>query len=180
MAGGHRLMANNRVDWQRQAETFEERQGREVLARFGLAAFYGQCVERQLGIMLASMYNDQIFCLEPGNRDSAFDEQFAKTLGRMAKDLDERVQLPSAFEGRLRHAVRQRNWLAHSYFWDRAFESGDSESCEEMIFELNELADFFRELDVELTQVHQVWLDSVGISREAIRQELHKVRSEKR
>ena len=46
-----------RISWQLEAAPFDAQQKREVLARFGLAAYYGQCVERQIALMLATMYN---------------------------------------------------------------------------------------------------------------------------
>ena len=49
-----------RISWQLEAAPFDAQQKREVLARFGLAAYYGQCVERQIALMLATMYNKTI------------------------------------------------------------------------------------------------------------------------
>lgn len=168
-------MENSWIDWQRQAPTYTDQQVREVYARFGLAAYCGQCVERQIGLMLATMYGNRFFSLKPDDRDSAFEAEFAKTLGKMANDLSERLDLPSAFEGRLRHAVNRRNWLMHAYFWDRSVTFTNVAGREDMIVELQELVDFFSGFDDELKQIHQMWLDSVGISKKRIKEELNRL-----
>lgn len=168
-------MEKSWIDWQRHAPTLEDQQIREVYARFGLAAYSGQCVERQIGLMLATMYGGQFASMKPEERDTAFETEFAKTLGRMANDLSDRLNLPSAFEGRLRHAVNRRNWLMHSYFWDRSITLTEVAGREDMIVELQELVDFFAGFDDELKQIHQMWLDRFGISKKQIKKELSRL-----
>ena len=168
-------MAARRVDWEHETPTFEDRQVREVYARFGLAAYCCQCVEKTLGVMLASMYGEHWEVKTREDYDRVLGEQFDKTFGRMARDLGDVVDLPDAFEGRLRHAISERNRLMHAYFWDSAGKFVSSDGREAMIAELQEVVDFLRGFDDELTGVHQCWLDSVGISEERVRREAAKL-----
>lgn len=159
-----------RVDWEAQTPTFEDRQVREVYARFGLAVYCGQCVERQLGMVLATVYGDLSAIETKDDFDVALDKEFAKTMGQMTRDLAKAVKLPAAFEGRLRHAVRERNRLVHPFFWDRAATFVSADGREAMIAELQEAADFLCDFGDELKEIHQCWLDKFGISTERVRQ----------
>ena len=149
-------------------------QGREVFARFGLAIFYAQCLEQQLGLMLASMYNSDFFEFPPGSRDEFYDRELAKTLGRMASDLKNTVDISSTLSDRLQDAVKIRNWLAHDYFAQRAREITLLKGREKMISELQEKADFFEALDREFTEIMYKWLNLHGISKEDIETEKKK------
>ncbi len=171
-------MSVEQVDWELQTPSFEDRQAREVYARFGLAVYCGQCVERQLGMILATMYGDFSAIVTRDDFDLAVEKEFGKTLGRMTRDLTRAVALPAAFEGRLRHAVRERNRLVHSYFYDRVVEFASADGREAMIVELQEAADFLRDFDDELQEIHQCWLDRFGISAERVREEVAKLKRE--
>lgn len=173
-------MSIQRVDWESQTPSFEDRQIREVYARFGLAVYFGQCVERQLGMMLATMYGEFSAIVTSDDFDRALEKEFDKTLGQMTRDLANAVDLPPAFEGRLHHARRERNRLVHSYFWDRAASFANAEACEAMIAELQEAADFLSDFDDELKEVYQGWLDRFGISAERVRHEVAKLKEEAR
>ena len=174
------VVSIQRVDWQQEAPSFEDRQVREVYARFGLAAYCGQCVERALGMVLATMYGEHSDIVWWHEFDRVLEGEFAKTLGRMAKDLSKSVDLPSAFEGRLRHAVTERNRLMHSYFWDSAVKFASADGREAMIAELQEAADFLSSFDDELNEILQTWLDSVGVSSERVRRELRRLEQQAR
>ena len=89
-----------------------------------------------------------------------------KTLGRMERDLGD--NLPPTLENRLHEAVKLRNWLAHRYFWERGINILTLEGREKMIFELQEKADFFKELDAEFTAILEKWMFIQGISKEDI------------
>lgn len=167
-----------KIPWQLDALSFDEQQHREVMARFGLALYYGQCVERQIALMLATMYNETLSYSEPESEDEVFDREFIKTLGKLVNDLGGIVSLPGALEGRLVHAVKKRNWLAHHYFWERIAQASSHNGREEMISELQEVADFFADLDDELSQVYQTWLDNLGITEDKVKAAMAKMNAE--
>lgn len=151
---------------------FDAQQRREVFARFGLASYHAQCIERQIAILLAATHNPEFLRVRPESRDHFFDREFAKTLGRLAKDLAARVQLPDDLESTIAGAVTKRNWLTHHYFWERAGWILTSDGREKMIDELQEAADFFGALDDDLTAIGLEWFERVGGSRDAIEREL--------
>ena len=93
-----------------------------------------------------------------------------KTLGRMKRDLEN--NLPPTLENRLHEAVELRNWLAHRYFSKHAINILTWEGREKMIFDLQEKANFFKELDGEFTVILNKWLFSQGISKKELESEV--------
>ena len=160
-------MANDKLEWQEELP-FDAQQRREVFARFGLALYFAQCLERQIGLLLASMYNQEFLQVPPENRDAFFDREAKKTPGRMAKDLGNEAHLSPTLECRLRKAVELRNWLVHRYFSERDREIATLDGREQMIFELQEKAAFFEELDDEFTALLRKWFFSMGGTKEEL------------
>jgi len=164
-------MSGERKEW-RQNLPLEAQQRRETFARFGLAMYQAQCVERQVAILLATTHNQQFLQTAPEDRDRFFDAEFSKTMGRLVRDLRQQTTPAPEFESRLRRAVELRNWLSHHYFWERAGSILTWDGREKMISELQEAADFLDEVDGELTAIGEEWFERAGGSREAIESEL--------
>jgi hypothetical protein len=157
----------------------DAQQRREVFARFGVAMYYAQCLEHQLGLMLASMYNRQFLEVPPENRDALYDTELAKTLGRMVKDLKNAIDISPTLQDRLNNAVEIRNWLAHRYFYERSREILSLRGREQMISELQEQADFLQALDTEFTKIMKQWMEHLGVSQEDIYEEMRTFLREK-
>ena len=164
------MITRDSFGWQENLP-FDARQRREVFARFGLAIYYAQCLEQQIGMMLASMYNREFLEVQPKDRDGLFEREIAKTLGRMARDLETRAGISQALNERLCRAVEIRNWLAHDYFYQRMSEINSLEGRETMITELQEKADFLQELEQEFTDIMYKWMKQLGITKEVIEEE---------
>jgi len=162
------------LDWQEDLPP-EAEQRREVFARFGLAAYQGQCLERQVAILLAATHNPEFLHTPPEGRDAFFDREFRKTLGNLTRALTDRVKLLPDFRTRLEEGVRLRNWLAHDYFWERAADLLVWDGRERMISELQAAADLLGELDRELTAVSDAWAVSLGLTPAMIEAELDKL-----
>ena len=150
----------------------EAQQRREVFARFGLAMYHAQCLERQLGLMLASMFNRQFLEAPPEDRDAFYDRELSKTLGQMVRALKNTISIPPTLEDRLKKAVDIRNWLAHRYFREREREILSLREREHMISELQEQADFLQALDREFTEIMEKWMERLGVSKEDIHEEM--------
>ena len=157
----------------------DAQQRREVFARFGAALYYAQCLEHQLGLMLASMCNRKFLEVPPEDRDAFYDRELTKTLGQMAKALKNAIGIPPMLEDRLKKAVEIRNWLAHRYFCERAREILSLREREHMISELQEQADFLQALDIEVTEIMEKWMERLGVSKEDIYEEMREFLHEK-
>ena len=157
-------MSNADREWLEDLPLYAK-QNREVFGRFGLAMYHAQCLEIQIGQMAAT-YDPKFAEMSPDERGRAFDEEQEKTLGRLIERLAKRMAMSSVLRGRLIEAKKLRNWLAHRYFWERAKDILKPEGRDNMIVELQEKADFFKELDQELTDFAQELLFRAGASRE--------------
>ena len=152
--------------------TFEGHLRREAFAYFGRAMYFAQCLEQQLGVMLATMYNRQFFESPPEDRDAFYDTELKKTLGRMVKDIQNRKDVPPSLIQRLEKAVDIRNHLAHDYFYERARHIHFVGGMEEMISELQEMTEFLDELDREFSGIMRKFLkNNFGITKEHIEAE---------
>jgi hypothetical protein len=166
-------MSTNTINWQEELPP-DAQQRREVFARFGLVAYQAQCLERQIGILLAATYNSDFLQSTPSEQKAFFEREFTKVLGRLVSDLNQRVHLTPEFEFRLRRGLKYRNKLIHNYFWERAGSFLTWDGREKMICELQEATDFLGALDSELTDLSEKWAAKVGVSKDAIEAQLAK------
>ena len=165
------MMSSGNPDW-RDDLPVDAQQRREVFARYGVAMYYAQCLEHQLGLMLASMCNHGFLTVPHEARDALFDQELSKALGKMAQGLKKTMPVSPTLKDRLTRAVEVRNWLAHRYFRERAREILSLRGREVMISELQERADFLQALDNEFTGIMEKWLSRMGVSSEDIRVEM--------
>ena len=170
-------MSSGNYYWQ-EALPVDAQQRREVFARYGLAMYYAQCLEYQLGLMLASMCNHEFLDTPHEARDTLFDQELSKTLGQIAQNLKKVMPISPTLKDRLARAVEVRNWLAHRYFRERAKEILSVRGRDVMISELQERADFLQALDREFTGLMEKWLSRMGVSSEDIRAEMERFRDE--
>lgn len=150
----------------------ESHQIREVYARFGLAMYQAQCLERTLAILMATVYGPGPQKSRRTQYDALLESNFRKTLGSFINQLRKRVSIAVDLELRLSEALEKRNWLAHNYFWERAPRFMKEEGRESMIKELQEIADYFAEIDSKLTMIVTEWGEKHGITEEVIQQQM--------
>ena len=154
---------------------FDPDQTREVYARFGLAIYQAQCLERQLAIILATKYGPGPANATREELDDVLERLFSKSLGRLVSDVTKLSALSCDEERQLREALVKRNWLAHGYFWDRAAEFLTESGRAAMIEELREIAEQFERLDDLFTKRTVDWANSVGVSQEMLNEQLERL-----
>lgn len=153
----------------------DARQRREVFARYGLAMYHAQCIEKSLAILLSAVFEKRFLSSTPEVRDELFDQAFGKTLGVLFRELERRVSVPPQLRGSLKTALRGRNWLAHDYFFERAGELLTRKGREKMIEELTKLSDDFSKIDNQLASIYEKWTQKVGITQEVIDEQMRKL-----
>ena len=163
-------MSDDRI-WWREEPPNDDEQRKEVLACFGLAMYYAQCLEQQLRLMLVQ-YTPEILNEVPKHAEIFSHPIFKKTLGEIARQLCKEADLSKSLEDKLKKATELRNWLVHEYFIERIGDLLNSERHNDMIIDLQDKAKFLRELDGELTELFRKWLCQIGISRETVELEL--------
>ncbi len=153
----------------------ESEQKREVFARFGLAMYWSQCLERQLALILVTKYGPGPNNISGTERDKILDGLFSKTLGTLVNKVGMAPQLSEDDKEQLSKAGDKRNWLAHDYFWDRAKEILSESGRTLMIEELEEAANFFEALDELFTKSTVAWLEEAGITQQEVDQEFERL-----
>ena len=150
----------------------EPEQNREVFARFGLAMYHAQCLERQLAIILASKYGPDPSRLSSTEFEKILEDLFRRSLGQLVSNITTLSALSDDDEERLKKALEKRNWLAHRYFWDRAVELLSERGRAAMISELQDTAHLFDSLDKFFTGKTFEWGASFGFTQELVDKEM--------
>ena len=153
----------------------ESEEVREVFARYGLAIYQAQCLERQLSLILATRYGPGPTRISGEELDENLEGLFSRTLGHLVQQIRTLEELSDEEEGQLHEALRKRNWLVHGYFWERAVEFLSESGRASMIRELAEAADFFDALDELFTNRTMEWGATVGITEQSVDQELQRL-----
>jgi len=128
----------------------ESEQIREVYAHFGLAIYLAQCLEQSifqhllffdhLPRVLANYTNFESWTKDFDRYEA---QELGQTMGKLIRRLREAGQPPDALEPLLEECLKNRNWLAHGYFSDRAIKFTISDGREQMIAELEILQERF-------------------------------------
>ena len=145
---------------------------REVFARFGLAMYWAQALEREVAILLAGVYNPTFARSTVSERQRNFDDHYSKTLGQLASKLRTVTEVPSQLEAELLESVKTRNWLAHDYFWDRAGYFHSPEGRTAILDELTALGERIKTVYDALSPISEKWFRQSGIPQEIVETEL--------
>lgn len=136
---------------------------REVFARFGLAMYSAQTLEHEIVnlIVWTGIRSGDYTTAE--QMETANAVLFKKTLGRLKRELlGHRIDL-SHLESDLIRAVELRNFLAHSYFRERAGAFMTHDGKEQMLTELDDATTFFEKVDSALTPFTRRIIDEYGL-----------------
>ena len=153
----------------------DSEQVKDVFAHFGLAIFQAQALERQLAITLATKYGPGPTRISREQFDDILEGLFSRTLGQLVKELRKLANLSDDEVDQLQEALSKRNWLAHSYFWERAVEFLSESGRNVMIGELREAACSFETLD-ELFKSRTIeYGKSAGLTQQDLDRELERL-----
>jgi hypothetical protein len=142
---------------------------REIYAYFGLAIYWSQCLERTISIALISVFNQNVKNMTSELFDFELELNFKKTLGSLLKELNKTQPFDEEhFQEELTELLKQRNWLAHHYFWDRAVHFMNKDGKQTMLEELKKIAIRFQEMDEKLMKMLQDWRRAKGVSDEEV------------
>ena len=153
-------------------------QRRETFARYGLAMYHAQCVEKSLAILVSSVFNKEFLLSDADGREEIQGEVFSKTIGKLLTRMRKQVSVPPNLDKILDEARQKRNWLAHEYFWERAGEFMTTRGRNNMIDELTKISEFFSKVDGHLVSIYEMWMKRVGVPQETIDASLKKLISE--
>lgn len=149
----------------------ESEQIRDVYAHFGLAVYWGQCVEQSIFQYLVTFdYFPKAIKNFTTSEDWAnnFDVyeayEMSQTMGKLIGRLKKIGQHTSKIELTLSNALKTRNWLAHSYFSDRAVDFTMMNGRVDMIEELTKIKVQFQNCDKELEAITRPTMLKYGLN----------------
>jgi hypothetical protein len=139
---------------------------KEVCAHFGSAAYYAQCFEAELVILLLCLNRLQQPSLSRRELDDLDDQLSKQNLGRLLNELKRHLLLSSEFEALLRDYIAKRNYLMHRFFLENSTKLLSRTGCGELIAELQGVAAQLREADQVAQAMSSKARAMAGISEE--------------
>lgn len=153
----------------------ESHRVREVFAHYGLAMYTAQGFERTLALCLATVYRHEPTRITRREFRRLLESNYQKTLGQLVSKLRQSVAIPGDLEETLTGALEKRNWLTHSYFWERAVTFCKEDGQQTMISELKLAVDFFDRADASVGRALRDWRTKHGITEEIVEAEKKKL-----
>ena len=150
---------------------------REVFARFGRAFYASNCLEREIAGTL--MHVEWRSNLRPPMTRDQFHESYdlfyaglqATPMGGLVSRLKKVPDLPQDLRDALDECLKERNLLAHHYFWERAGEFGIPDGQRTMIDECDSMLRLFEETDAKIREYVKPYLERHGVTDEALEKE---------
>ena len=156
----------------------DEEQIKEVYARYGVALYHAQCIERSIAMLLASAYGPGPTKITKSQYDDLLGSHFQKTLGSLLNNLRKSASFPPEFDERLSETLRRRNWLTHHYFWDRAADFISQTGRRRMLSELEDATALFTSIDEVLEGICNEWGQKHGATPERMQEQLSRLMRE--
>ncbi len=123
---------------------------REMYARFGLAYYHSEVLHRGLCIILAMSNLPRMDLVTRPRVEERLAHAFSLTLGDVISELVGKI--PIEYSARLEKARDTRNFLAHHFWFDRAYLMFRTDHIRQLIDELDGYTQLFNRLDEETSQ----------------------------
>lgn len=146
-----------------------------VYAHYGLAMYLAQCVEHGIvnALICAKLLPDEFARAKSAGSvsvsdfeerfDVFMDEHFELTMGALISRLGRTAALPSGFDIELAKTRKLRNFLAHSFFRERAEEFISKAGRTAMLTELETAQKLFERINDELSVAVRKLIPAVGL-----------------
>jgi hypothetical protein len=175
----YRVLAPDVSDWVSVPNDVEGIENREIYALAGLALYQAQCLEHQIvnSLGLSAMLPYWTTAKKPISRteyfarvDQVWGENYELTLGQLLNSLRQSgITVPANLDLLLRESLKQRNYLVHEYFRERANDWFTPEGRRAMAVELKNMEELFRTADRGLHDVTSPMSNTIGLTDEKIK-----------
>ena len=149
---------------------------KEPYAFFGLAAYWAQCFEQSMILLIASTNALLHNPIEAKNFDEVFSSLDKKTLGTLIRQLSGIAKIESGMEFQINSVLQKRNYLMHRFFSENSMMWFNSSTRRKMIDELRDLAQAFQDGDHMLTSIYNPLWERLGIDEATVRRELENMK----
>ncbi|SMP10461.1 hypothetical protein [Chryseobacterium profundimaris] len=153
---------------------------RLVYAYFGLAIYFGQCLEETFSIML---WTDRIFRKRVKTKaevNQILDtiENSKKTMGNFIAEVKQCYNLPNSIIDQLDKILSTRNYLAHKYFKLHIAKFYSEVGQLEMIEYFCDFIEESQHLDDQLKLYYKKYTDKLGITEERLEELMNQMKEE--
>lgn len=146
---------------------------KEVFARFGTAYFESEVLHRSLCIIYALGSFDKSESITRPRIEEKLSNSFSLTLGQV---IEQAKQLfPDDLQQLLEVALSKRNYLAHHFWFEQNYLMFGVEGLMQLQQELNELTDFFDNLDKKVSEILRSLQENFGVPDEIIEEERERI-----
>ena len=118
---------------------------REIFAYYGRTMYLAQTIEK--GIMNLLIISQHKHGITMTRYDEILHEKSSLTFGQLKRDIKELNCFSEIELGQIEEFHKKRDFLAHSYWWERAVEFYDEKLQHKLLEELNDLREFFNKLN---------------------------------
>lgn len=139
---------------------------KEVLAWFGAASYYAQCLEVELSIVLMLMSSRG--SEEPTAAEWERIEAERHTMGGLLRFVKNGLRLEDNECKILTQCLERRNYLAHDFWYERSHLLATSGGCRKAQEELEGLCDLFKSGDATAANISQRLRVECGISESLV------------
>jgi len=162
------------------ASTDENGKYQLVYSYFGLAIYYGQCIEETFSIML---WTDQLFKKNPKTNKEVNDlidaiENSKKTMGNFINEVNQNYKLDPSIVDQLAVILEKRNYLVHKYFKHHISKFHSEVGQLEMIQYFCEFIDESTALDKKLNDYYKNYTDRLGLTDEKLEEILIQLKTD--
>jgi hypothetical protein len=137
---------------------------KEIYAFFGLTMYTAQVFEKGL-------LNLVVVCKMIGKQGATrqdFDDFFEtfdrKTLGQLLNVARSQIDFDESIDDKLNAALKKRNFLAHQYFWDNAHEMMSDAGRLDLVMELRNDIQLFKDADTAVESIFDPLRRKLGIT----------------
>ena len=158
----HATLAENKMD-------IEDEQIRDVYANFGLAAYWGQCLEVSASNILIGNAMIKGEAVTVADIDALELSNQRKTMGILIKAIRSKVTLPPDADEVIDTALERRNFLTHHYFRQRAVDFMSDRGRQRMVEELRDIQDNLEKANEVANGICASMRSYLGISSDMIK-----------
>ena len=150
---------------------------KETYAHFGLAYYLSECVHKELCHIQAFASFQSASQITRPRIEEKLSYAYSLTLGQLKDQL--KNQFPQDLLSKLDFALEQRNFLAHHFWFERAYLMFSTHGLESIIYELVSMTEIFRRLNQELSEFAKPKYEKLGLTEDIIQQHLKKIEEAK-
>ncbi|MEQ8478236.1 hypothetical protein [Fulvivirga sp.] len=143
---------------------------KEIFAFYGRAMYLAQCLEK--GIMNVLLINQFEKGITKTRYEELLQEKSGLTLGQLKREVENLGIFTEAELEEINMFHKQRDFLAHSYWWERTVEFYDPKLQPKLLKELDEFKVKFEELDIVITSKTSDFIIKSGINMDEIMSEM--------